>query len=42
MPFYSKKSIQKIGPMLKSGKVNYWSGNEGKKFGTLERNWDLK
>ncbi|MDA9665511.1 DegT/DnrJ/EryC1/StrS aminotransferase family protein [Candidatus Pelagibacter sp.] len=32
MPFYSKKSIQKIGPMLKSGKVNYWSGNEGKKF----------
>ena len=32
MPFYSKESIQKIGPMLKSGKVNYWSGNEGKKF----------
>ncbi len=32
MPFYSNKSIQKIGPMLKSGKVNYWSGNEGKKF----------
>ena len=32
MPFYSSKSIQKIGPMLKSGKVNYWSGNEGKKF----------
>ena len=32
MPFYSNKSIQKIGPMLRSGKVNYWSGNEGKKF----------
>ena len=32
MPFYSNKSIQKIGPLLKSGKVNYWSGNECKKF----------
>ncbi len=32
MPFYSNKSIQKIGPMLRSGKVNYWSGNEGKKL----------
>jgi dTDP-4-amino-4,6-dideoxygalactose transaminase len=32
MPFYSSKSIQKIGPLLKSGKVNYWSGNEGNKF----------
>ena len=32
MPFYSSKSIQKIGSLLKSGKVNYWSGNEGNKF----------
>ncbi len=32
MPFYSSKSIRKIGPLLKSGKVNYWSGNECKKF----------
>ena len=32
MPFYSNKSIRKIGPLLKSGKVNYWSGNECKKF----------
>ncbi len=32
MPFYSNKAIKKIGPMLKSGKVNYWSGSEGKKF----------
>ncbi len=32
MPFYSTKSIRKIGPLLKSGKVNYWSGNECKKF----------
>ena len=32
MPFYPNKSIQKIGALLKSGKVNYWTGNEGKKF----------
>ena len=32
MPFYSSKSIQKIGTLLKSGKVNYWTGNECKKF----------
>tara|TARA_A100000164_G_scaffold288372_1_gene261465 strand:- start:367 stop:1551 length:1185 start_codon:yes stop_codon:yes gene_type:complete len=32
MPFYSNRSIQKIGPLLKSGKVNYWTGNECKKF----------
>lgn len=32
MPFYSSKSIKKIGPLLKSGKVNYWTGSECKKF----------
>ena len=32
MPFYSNKVIKKIGPLLKSGKVNYWSGTECKKF----------
>ena len=32
MPFYSNKSIQKIGAILKSGKVNYWTGDECKKF----------
>ena len=32
MPFYSNKAIQKIGPLLKSGKVNYWTGLECKKF----------
>ena len=32
MAFYSNKSIQKIGAILKSGKVNYWTGNECKKF----------
>ena len=32
MPFYSNKSIKKLGPLLKSGKVNYWTGNECKDF----------
>ena len=32
MPFYSNKLIKKIGPLLKSGKVNYWSGNQCKNF----------
>jgi hypothetical protein len=32
MPFYSTKSIKKIGPLLKSGKVNYWTGIECKRF----------
>jgi dTDP-4-amino-4,6-dideoxygalactose transaminase len=32
MPFYSNKAIKKIGSLLKSGKVNYWTGTECKKF----------
>ena len=32
MPFYSDKTIKKVGALLKSGKVNYWTGNECKKF----------
>ena len=32
MPFYSNKAIKKIGPLLRSGKVNYWTGTECKKF----------
>jgi len=32
MPFYSSKAIKKIEPLLKSGKVNYWTGTECKKF----------
>ena len=32
MPFYSNKSIKKLGPLLKSGRVNYWTGNECKDF----------
>ncbi len=32
MPYYSSRSIQKVGKLLKSGKVNYWNGKECKKF----------
>jgi dTDP-4-amino-4,6-dideoxygalactose transaminase len=32
MAFYSKEITQKIGKILASGKVNYWTGNECKKF----------
>ena len=32
MPFYSSKSIKKVGQILKAGKVNYWTGSECKKF----------
>jgi dTDP-4-amino-4,6-dideoxygalactose transaminase len=32
MQIYSKKITQKIGKILSSGKVNYWTGNECKKF----------
>lgn len=31
-PQYSKKEIQKITNVVKSGKVNYWTGNEVKNF----------
>lgn len=32
MPFYSNKAIKKIGSLLKTGKVNYWTGTECKNF----------
>lgn len=32
MSFYSEKSIQKVRHILKNGNVNYWNGNECKKF----------
>jgi dTDP-4-amino-4,6-dideoxygalactose transaminase len=32
MAFYSKEVTKKIGKILTSGKVNYWTGNECKKF----------
>ena len=32
MSFYSIKSIQRVVKILKNGKVNYWTGNECKKF----------
>ena len=31
-PSYSNNEIQKVISIMQSGKVNYWSGNEGKKF----------
>ncbi len=31
-PRYSSKEISKINNIIKSGKVNYWTGNEGKSF----------
>ena len=34
MSFYSNKSIQKVKSILKNGNVNYWNGNECKKFET--------
>ena len=32
MSFYSNKSIQKVRSILKNGNVNYWNGDECKKF----------
>tara|TARA_B100000795_G_C22792792_1_gene437778 strand:+ start:1265 stop:2437 length:1173 start_codon:yes stop_codon:yes gene_type:complete len=34
-PYYSSEEIQKVVKVLKSGKVNYWSGNYCKKFERL-------
>ena len=31
-PYYDKRSINKVVKILESGKVNYWTGNECKKF----------
>ena len=31
-PYYNKSIINKVSDVLKSGKVNYWTGNECKKF----------
>lgn len=31
-PYYSKSEIEKVSKIIKSGKVNYWTGNECKKF----------
>ncbi len=31
-PRYSKEEAKKVNKVLKSNKVNYWTGNEGKKF----------
>mgnify|MGYP006123507855 FL=1 len=41
-PYYPPKLIRKIDKILKSGKVNYWTGNEGilfeKEFSKYVRN----
>lgn len=34
-PYYSNEEIQKVTKVLKSGKVNYWTGNYCKKFEKL-------
>jgi dTDP-4-amino-4,6-dideoxygalactose transaminase len=34
-PYYSNQEIQKVTKVLKSGKVNYWTGNYCKKFEKL-------
>ena len=34
-PYYSSEEIQKVVKVLKSGKVNYWTGNYCKKFERL-------
>lgn len=34
-PYYSNEEIQKVAKVLKSGNVNYWSGNYCKKFEKL-------
>ena len=34
-PYYSEQEIQKVAKVLKSGKVNYWTGNYCKKFEKL-------
>ena len=32
LPYYSNKEIKNVVKVLKSGKVNYWTGNYCKKF----------
>ena len=34
-PYYSNKEIQDVTKVLKSGKVNYWTGNKCKNFENL-------
>ena len=31
-PTYTENEIKKVYQVIKSNKVNYWTGNEGKKF----------
>ena len=34
-PSFNKQTIKKVQKVLKSGRVNYWTGNECKFFGKL-------
>ena len=34
-PYYSNEEIKKVVKVLKSGKVNYWTGNECSNFEKL-------
>lgn len=38
-PTYSQEEIMKVTSLLKSGKVNYWTGSEGKKFEEEFSSW---
>ena len=38
-PEFDDEQIAKVSSTLKSGKVNYWTGNEGKNFETDFSNW---
>ena len=31
-PFYDQEQIDKVNQIIRSGKVNYWTGSEGKLF----------
>lgn len=38
-PYFDEEQILKVGAILRSGKVNYWSGNEGKSFESEFAEW---
>jgi dTDP-4-amino-4,6-dideoxygalactose transaminase len=38
-PSFSPEEIEAVGAVLKSGRVNYWTGNEGREFETEFAGW---
>ena len=38
-PFYDQEQIDKVTEIIRSGKVNYWTGNEGKTFEKEFASW---